>query len=167
MKNIRQSILIILLFIATGYTASAQGARSFLPDNRGSYRQSFRAGPQRNLMPNAPALQRVQAIKESFLKKKLTLTSDEAQRFWPLYRQYQDEMGDVRRLKRLNNSDAQANGPEQVKKDLEYESRLVNIKKHYNDEFMKVLPAEKVSLLYKSEREFNDEMINVLHERAD
>lgn len=157
----------MLLFVVTGYSAVAQNGRSFLPENRGGDRQMFRAGPQRNIMPNAPALKRVQAIKESFLKKKLSLTSDEAQRFWPLYRQYQDEMGDVHRLKRVNNSDAQANGPEQVKKDLDYESQLVNLKKHYNDEFMKILPAEKVSLLYKSEREFNDEMINVLHERAD
>lgn len=167
MKALYKHILVMLLVAATGYTAAAQGSRSLLPDNRGNDRQSFRASPQRNLMPNAPGLQRLQNIKESFLKKRLSLTNDEAQQFWPLYRQYQDEMANVRRLKRLNNSDAQANGSEQVKKDLEYESKLVNLKKHYNDEFLKILPAEKVSLLYKSEREFNDEMINVLHERAD
>jgi len=166
MKALYKHILVMLLIVATGYTVAAQGNRSFLPDNRGD-RQSFKAAPQRNLMPNAPGLQRLQNIKEAFLKKRLSLTTDEAQQFWPLYRQYQDEMVNVRRLKRLNNSDAQANGSEQVKKDLEYESQLVNLKKRYNDEFLKILPAEKVSLLYKSEREFNDEMINVLHERAD
>lgn len=166
MKALYKHILVMLLFAATGYMAAAQSGRSFLPDNRGD-RQSFRAAPQRNIMPNAPGLKRLQNIKEAFIKKRLSLTSEEEQQFWPLYRQYQGEMVNVRRLKRLNNSDAQANGPEQVKKDLEYESKLVNLKKHYNDEFLKVLPAEKVSLLYKSEREFNDEMINVLHERAD
>ncbi len=160
MKTFNKYIFITLLMIATGYGAKAQGfpRNSFRPGNAPTNRQSF--GPS----ANGGGLQKVQAIKEDFLSKKLQLCSDEAARFWPVYRKYQDEVSDVLRMKRLNNSDAQANGREQVKKNLEYDSKLVDIRRHYNEEFMKILPPEKVSLLYKGEREFNDELIRKINE---
>ena len=161
MKAFTRHIFIALLLMVLGYGADAQGIprNSFRPsgtDNR---------QPRFNQMPNAAGVQKVQAIKEKFLDQNLQLTSDEAARFWPLYRRYQDEVIEVRRLKRLNNSDAQANGREQVKKDLEYDGRLVEIKTRYNNEFLKILPPEKLSKLYKSEREFNDELIRKLNEQ--
>jgi hypothetical protein len=112
-----------------------------------------------------PGMRRIQVVKESFLSQQLALTRQQGEKFWPIYRQYQNELFEVRRLKRLNNSDAQANGAEQVKKDLDYDAQLVDIRKHYNEEFMKVLPPEKVSQLIKSEREFNDELVRKLHEQ--
>jgi len=161
MKAFTRHIFIALLLLVMGYGAGAQG----IPRN--SFRPSGSADrqPRFNQMPNAGGIQKVQAIKEKFLDQNLQLTTDEAARFWPLYRRYQDEVIEVRRLKRLNNSDAQANGREQVKKDLEYEGRLVEIKTRYNNEFLKILPPEKLSRLYKSEREFNDELIRKLNEQ--
>lgn len=161
MKAFTRHIFIALILLSMGYGAWAQG----IPRN------SFRpAGPDNrqqraNQMPNAGGIQKVQAVKEKFLDQNLQLTNDEAARFWPLYRRYQDEVIEVRRLKRLNNSDAQANGREQVKKDLEYDGRLVEIKTRYNNEFLKILPPEKLSKLYKSEREFSDELIKMLNEQ--
>jgi hypothetical protein len=111
-----------------------------------------------------PEMRKIQAVKEGFISRQLNLTTEQAQRFWPVYRQYQNEVWNVKQLKRLNNSAAQANGSEQIKKDLDYEAQLVDIKKHYNDEFLKVLPPEKVSEIYKSERAFTDELVRRLHE---
>jgi hypothetical protein len=160
MKAFTKHIFITLLLLAVGYGAGAQG----IPRN--SFRQGNPNGGQRfNQVPNAAGMQKVQAIKETFLDQKLHLTSEEAARFWPLYRKYQDEIIEVLRLKRLNNSDAQANGREQIKKNMEYDSRMVKIREHYTDEFLKVLPAEKLSKLYKGEREFNDELIRKLNEQ--
>lgn len=159
MKAFTRYIFITLLLLVTAYTAGAQVPRNSFRPGGSDNRQ-----PRFNQVPNAGGIQKVQAIKEKFLDQNLQLTTDEAARFWPLYRKYQDEIIEVRRLKRLNNSDAQANGREQVKKDLEYDSRLVEIKTRYNNEFLKILPPEKLSRLYKSEREFNDELIRKLNE---
>jgi hypothetical protein len=49
---------------------------------------------------------------------------------------------------------------------LAYDTQLVQIRKHYRDEFLKILPPEKVSEIYKSEREFNDEVLRQLKERS-
>jgi hypothetical protein len=110
---------------------------------------------------------KLEIVKENFLSNQLKLTPTEADRFLPLYRKYQQEMVAVRKLRRLNNSDATANGTEQINKEFYYESQLDNIRKHYRDEFLKILPPEKVSELYKSERQFNDEMIKQLSERSE
>ncbi|WP_457126007.1 hypothetical protein [Mucilaginibacter sp. HD30] len=160
MKAFTKHIFIALLLLVASFGAKAQGIprnsfRPAGPDNR---------QPRFNQMPNAGGVQKLQAIKQKYLDQNLQLTTDEAARFWPIYKRYQDEIIEVRRLKRLNNSDAQANGREQVKKDLEYDGRLVEIKTRYNGEFLKILPPEKLSKLYKSEREFSDEVIRMVGE---
>jgi hypothetical protein len=163
MGKFGKHIFVMLLILGIGYKTFGQRhmhMHSFHgePNFTGrSYGQGFEG---------FPSMRRVQLVKENFLNRQLSLTPEQSDRFWPVYRQYQQELGNVRRLKRLNNSDAQANGPEQINKDLSYESQLLSIRKHYNEEFLRVLPPEKVSELYKSEREFTDEMIKQLNERT-
>jgi hypothetical protein len=108
---------------------------------------------------------RIENIKVRFLKQQLNLTPDQARKFFPLYREYQQELFNMIKLRRLNNTNAQANGTDQINKDLYYESEIVSIKMRFKDAFLKVLPPEKVSELYKSEREFNDELVRSLSER--
>jgi len=52
-----------------------------------------------------------------------------------------------------------------VNKELMYENEIVQIKIKFNNAFLKVLSPDKVSELYKSEREFNDELVRQLSER--
>ncbi|RYY35476.1 MAG: hypothetical protein EOP46_09915 [Sphingobacteriaceae bacterium] len=109
---------------------------------------------------------RLASVKKEYLGKQLNLTAEESKKFWPLYRQYQQQMLTIRKLKRKNN-DAQADANKKIQNDLYYDTEMVNIRKRYNDEFLKILPPEKVSELYKSEREFNDEVIKQLSERSE
>ncbi len=155
MNKLYKHIFVILLILCVGHTA---------------YSQQFRVRPRqqnhiREISPQNPGMRRIQVVKEAFISQQLSLSREQGQKFWPIYRRYQNELFEVRRLKRLNNSDAQADGAEQVKRDLNYDAQLVDIRKRYNDEFMKVLPPEKVSQLIKSEREFNDELVRKLHEQ--
>jgi len=118
------------------------------------------------LQENQNPERRIESIKIRFLKQQLDLTPDQANKFFPLYHEYQQELFNMIRLKRLNNTDAQVNGTEQIDKDLYYETQIVNIKQRFKDAFLKILPPEKVSELYKSEREFNDELVRSLSERS-
>jgi hypothetical protein len=132
-------------------------------------RSNFRPTPAPNTnFTNLKAKRnpKLDAARNRFIDKQLALTDEESRKFWPLYNQYQQELTAVRILKRLNNSSSQANGTVQIDKDLSYDSQMVAIRKHYRDEFLKILPAEKVSELYKSEREFTDELIRQLSERS-
>ncbi len=110
---------------------------------------------------------KIEQVRESYISQRLNLSSDESQKFWPIFRRYQDALKEVRRKRRLNNSSSQANGTDQINRELFYESELVNIRKYYTDEFLKILPPEKVSEMFKSEREFTDELIKQLSERSE
>jgi hypothetical protein len=118
----------------------------------------------RNAKPNGG--KKIQAVKEGFISQRLDLTQKEAKAFWPLYRKYSEELTAVKILKRINNSNASTDGAQQVDLDLKYETQIVDIKKRYRDEFYKILSPEKVSILYKSEHEFNDEALRILSERS-
>ena len=155
LNKLCKRLFIVLLLSVVSYTGYSQNFRMQLRES----------APERRVeKPMAPGMRRIQVVKETFIEQQLNLTRAQADRFWPVYRKYQNELIEVQRLKRVNNSDAQSNGVEQVKKDLEYDTQLVNIRKKYNDAFLQILPPEKVSQLIKAEREFNDELVRKLHE---
>ena len=78
-------------------------------------------------------------------------------------RLYQDDVF----LTELMAYDSSNSADAQIDKEIYYESQLVAIRKRYKDAFLKILPPEKVSELYKSEREFRDELIKQLSERSE
>ncbi len=151
--------ILIIISTGAGFTAAGQSFRE------GRSQPPPTARMNNNGMNRVRAVNKIQAAKETYMNMQLQLDEDEAERFWPLYRQYEQELADVRRLKRANNSNEMVNGTDQIKKELYYEERLVDIHKHYTDEFLKVLPPQKVSLIFKSERQFNDELIRQMGER--
>jgi hypothetical protein len=169
MNKLPPNILFILFFALCGSQAFCQGRRMGGPpggagfhrgpnfENRMIMRQSQPAQP--------PKLNKIEQAKVHFFNKQLKLSSDEQDKFWPVYRNYQQELTAIYRAKRLNNSDNQPNGTEQINRDLAYDSQILEIKRKYNDAFLKILPPEKVSELYKSERVFRDELLKALSER--
>jgi len=99
-------------------------------------------------------LGRLEAYKIAYLTKKLNLTPEEAQQFWPIYNKYQDEIRNAR-------SDMKTNRPDEIV----LEEKMLNIRKKYNSEFSKALNPEKVNTLYKSEKEFGHMVQKELIER--
>jgi hypothetical protein len=125
----------------------------------------MRVPVERRVVTQAPA-RRLEMIKETFLARRLNLTPEQSKAFWPLYHQYVQDQTAVRIAKKDNLQETQTNGSQQAEKELQYETELVNIRKHYLDEFMKILPPDKVSVLYKSEHDFNEEVVRQLSERG-
>jgi hypothetical protein len=132
----------------------------------GQVRVPVRRGyPINRVSSNHPG-SKLEQVKENFIGKQLKLTSGQSRSFWPVYRQYVQELTAVRILKRMNNSDKSVDGTEQIMKNLDYESQIVNIRKQYSYQFLRILPPEKVSELFKSESAFNDELLKQLNERS-
>ena len=99
-------------------------------------------------------LGRLEAYKIAYLTKKLNLSPQEAQQFWPIYNKYQQEIKSAR-------ADLKTNRPDEI----QLEERMLNIRKKYNSEFSKALNPEKVNTLYKSEKEFGHMVQKELIER--
>jgi len=97
---------------------------------------------------------RIEALKIAYLTKKLNLSTDEAQKFWPIYNEY---MGEIRKTR----LDARQNQEGEIPT----EEKLLNIRKKYNGEFGKALSSEKVNTFFKAEKEFGTVLQKELMER--
>ncbi len=97
------------------------------------------------------AQDRIQALKIAFITKRLQLTPDEAQRFWPIYNQYDKEM-----------QQAEMQGGDAIPK----EEALLNIRKKYLPSFQRVIGPEKTNTLFNAETEFRNILIRRLQNRS-
>jgi hypothetical protein len=109
--------------------------------------------------------QRIEAIKVAFITKKLDLTTEEAQKFWPVYNNYQKELTGLMRKRREDRKKTDIDPNDKINLDLSYESKMLELKKKYKKIYLKAIPAEKVLLLYHAEREFREHLIKQLNHR--
>ncbi len=94
--------------------------------------------------------EKVQALKIAFITQKLELTSDEAQRFWPVYNRFESEVRQVMMDNKLG-GDA-----------IDNEEKVLNVKKRYRSEFIKVLGQQKTNTLFNAEKEFRGVLMRQL-----
>ncbi len=116
---------------------------------------------------------KIEAMKIGFLTQRLNLTPEEAQKFWPVYNRFNDEMERVRKGNRAklmeeagemdNMSDVEA---EKALNDM-IASRAAELEiiKKYTTEFKKVLPPQKVVKLFVAEQAFKRELLKKLKEQ--
>lgn len=97
---------------------------------------------------------RLEALKVAFLTRKLNLTTEEAQRFWPVYNRYMMEIKQARRENKENKGD-----------EVEFEERVLNIRKKFKGEFGTALNAERVNQFFKADKEFGSYIQRELQER--
>jgi Skp family chaperone for outer membrane proteins len=118
--------------------------------------------------PNADKrVKEIEAIKIGYITRRLSLTPEESQKFWPVYNSYQKELLNINKQKKENRV-AQSDNPEKlVDDDFKFDTQILELKKRYRLEFAKVLSAEKVKNLYIAEREFREELIKQLKNRKE
>lgn len=110
---------------------------------------------QNSLAPEADG-SRIEALKIAYITKKLNLSPDEAQRFWPIYNNYATEMRQVRREQRRENVT-----------ELATEEKYLTIRKKYNTEFSRALNPDKVNTFFRSEKDFGNIVQKELSERRE
>ncbi len=96
--------------------------------------------------------EKVQALKIAFITQKLELTAEEAQKFWPIYGQYENDIKGV--LADSKNEDV-----------IDNDERLLNIRKKYRPEFTKLLGQARMNSLFASEKEFRRMLLQRLKNR--
>ena len=98
--------------------------------------------------------EKLQALKIAWLTKKLDLSPEEAQRFWPVYNKYTEEIRGIRQEQKQKNTT-----------ELDVEDKILNVRKKYNGEFAKALNPEKVNTFFRSEKDFGAMIQRELQER--
>jgi hypothetical protein len=124
----------------------------------------------------AQQLQKIKALKTSYITNTLNLTPNEAEKFWPIYNLYTEK---IKALKTNSESNIKkqvrlAGGIEyitdnQAKKiidnSLKMEQEVTNVKINMIKELATVISSKKILLLKKAEQNFNRKMLQELGKR--
>ncbi|WP_212001695.1 hypothetical protein [Chitinophaga sp. HK235] len=120
--------------------------------------------------PSDEAAEKIKALQMQYLAKKLDLSPEEAQKFWPVYQNYTREVETLiaerhskRQQDKVSGGDPDDIARRNMDNDLGYEKKMFDIRSRYTNEFQRVLPARKAGAVFKSEREFRTIMINHLN----
>ena len=99
------------------------------------------------LQPSEKKQQDIEALKVAFISKELELTPDEAQKFWPLYNQYSKELNTT------------VNQDQDI---LDRDEKVLNLRKRYKDQFIKVLGAQRMNRMFGAEGRFRQLLIKAI-----
>lgn len=123
--------------------------------------------------PSEERLKEIKAQKSAYLTTKLELTADEAQRFWPIYNEYdaqQDvlrkEMHEMHRSTREGAELTEAQATALIDKALANRQKELDLERTYSERFKKSIGAVKTVRLEQAERDFHREVLRRMKERA-
>jgi Spy/CpxP family protein refolding chaperone len=120
--------------------------------------------------------EKIKAMKVAFLTTELDLTSNEAEKFWPLYNTFDDKQFELRHQKmrsyfrrmqgenldKLSEKDASALLDQME----DNEDDLFNLRKKFVSSLREILPAIKIIKLKKAEEDFNRKLLQQYKERG-
>jgi len=103
----------------------------------------------------------IETAKIAYVTKELAITPKEAERFFPLYNQYQN---DIRAL--IHQKRNAAGGQRRGKNELQYDEEVLALKRKYRDIFTPVLDAQRATRFFEVEREFREQLFKELRQRS-
>lgn len=137
---------------------------------------TFAAQAQEDDMPalSGERLKEIKAQKTAYLTTKLGLTTEEAQRFWPIYNEYDDareklrkEMRDLHKSGKEEGGLTEATAKVMLTKGLDIRTRELELERTYSERFSKSIGALKTVQLVKAERDFNKEVLRRFRDRME
>lgn len=151
MNSLRTYILsaFCLLALAASWPAQAQA----------------RLGGRGRLAQPGGRLNQLDNARIAFITARITLTQDQAQRFWPVYNEFVAKRRDLNRTARqlrLANTNAaltDAQLRDNFNQDFAIRQQLLALDKDYFERAQKVLSLHQLAQLYQAERDFTKEVL--------
>ncbi len=114
---------------------------------------------------------RVHAAQIAYVTDRMELTADESEAFVPIYKEYRKEKRTVRHEFCSENKDLRSAGGEgaakYIENDLDYQEKVIGIKRKYNEQFLKVVSPKQLKKMYAAEKEFKAMLIRRVKQRRD
>ena len=112
---------------------------------------------------------KIKSLKIAFISQKLALTSEEAEKFWPVYNKYDDKIMALKEAQmKLRVGKKNGTDEDELKKIEEaeaIESEVMLLKKKMRAELIPIITAEKVVALERLEHEFHRKILEKLKGR--
>ena len=150
MKN----ILIISLWLLSAATAFGQDV------------------PEVDPIAQDPKVQeRIKSLRIAYISDKLGLTPEQAEKFWPVYREFSDKRREMRQefAKTNREFNSQNLAPQEQEKQvtlgLELKQRELDLEKDYSGKLMKVISAQQMLNLRRAEGDFQRMILQQVQQR--
>lgn len=110
----------------------------------------FSSGLKAQEQPDPKTEQKIQAMEVGYISQKLNLTSEEAQKFWPIFNEYKKDINLViRNFKKNPDADM-----------LDRDQKILDIRKRYRDRFTGVIGQPRVHTFFQAEGDFRKALMN-------
>jgi len=113
-----------------------------------------------------PTKEKIKALKIAHITNKLDLSSEEAQKFWPIYNKFEAKMEGFHKERRMESEKHKIEGKLSDKElevlvdnHLVMEQKELDVKKTYHTKFKAILPIQKIAKLYRAERSFKRNLL--------
>jgi hypothetical protein len=103
-----------------------------------------------------PNQDRIEALKVAFITRQVQLTSDEAQKFWPIYNEYETSMTQMLKTARQKGTS-----------EIEIEENILELHKKWKPNFLKAISEEKFDRLMKAERTWGEMLRKEMQRRKE
>ena len=90
--------------------------------------------------------QKIKALYVAYISQELKLTEAEAQKFWPVHAEFDNEVRSVK----LDLSE------------LDRQQNVLNIKKKYEDRFTRIIGVERTNAFFRNDAEFRKKLVERL-----
>jgi Spy/CpxP family protein refolding chaperone len=120
---------------------------------------------------DASAKDKIKAARIGLITQRLNLTPEQAQKFWPLYNEFDQKRAEMRKPLREAQKNINPNNPDPkqqqalVELGLKIKQDELNLEKEYSNRMMGVITAQQMLNLRQAERDFRNIIINMLNNR--
>lgn len=117
------------------------------------------------------ARERVEAARIAMISNRLGLTPDQAEKFWPIYREFAMKRTEMRQEFRRAQHGLDPNNPDPAKQQelinlgLQIKQRELDLEKDYSGRILRVISAQQMISLRKAEQDFRQMILNQLQQR--
>ncbi len=120
---------------------------------------------------DSKAQEKIKAARIAYITERLGLTPDEAEKFWPVYREFSMKRQELKKQFKENrknpdpNKTLEQNEKESIELGLNLKQRELDLEKEYSGKLLNVVPAQKVMALRKAEDDFRRILIDQIQKR--
>jgi hypothetical protein len=121
--------------------------------------------------PDTKAQEKIKAARIAFITERLGLTPAEAEKFWPVYREFSMKRQDMKREFKLNQKNPdpkrtqEENQKDAIDQGLKLKQRELDLEKEYSGKLLNVVPAQKVMALRQAEDDFRKILLDQIQKR--
>jgi predicted phage-related endonuclease len=110
--------------------------------------------------------EKIKAMKVAFITQKIDLTTDEAQKFWPVYNEFEKKNEELflerKKIRKVSKSDIELTDKQietNINNEFNLKQKELDLEKEYFIKFKTVISIKKIEQLYLAQDQFKRELL--------